>query len=155
MKELYEYRTRLIDALVAASKDFRTQCLAVPEPFAALEDSGWNTHQVAAHTRDVDAMVYGMRARRTAAEDNPEFQSFDADAHSANNYNPAEPLENILNGLVRNVESLADMLRGLSGEAWGRESRHATLGGGFTLQTWVERDLAHIEEHVATVKKGR
>lgn len=153
MKEMLDYRSHLIEHLVAAAKEFRAQCLAVEDPFAPLEEGGWNTHQVAAHTRDVDAMVYGLRARRTAAEDNPEFESFDADAHSASHYNADEPLEAILNGLVESIESLEAMLRGLSGEAWARESRHATLGGGFTLQTWVERNLAHIEEHIATVKR--
>ena len=45
--------------------------------------------------------------------------------------------------------------RGLSGEAWNRESRHVTQGGGFTLQVWVEHGLKHIEEHLATVKKAQ
>jgi hypothetical protein len=153
MKELLEYRSHLIEHLVAAAEEFRAQCRAVKDPFAPIEEGGWNAHQVAAHTRDVDAMVYGLRARRTAIEDNPEFESFDADAHSASHYNANEPLEVILNGLVDSVESLAAMLRGLSGETWARESRHATLGSGFTLQTWVERNLAHIEEHTATLKR--
>jgi hypothetical protein len=129
MKELYDYRTRLIDTLVAAANEFRAKCLAVPDPFVPLEEGGWNTHQVAAHTRDVDA-------------------------HSATHYDAKEPLDSILNGLVESVGSLAEMLRGLSGEAWARESRHSTLGSGFTLQTWVERNLAHIEEHIATVIRG-
>ena len=154
MKELIEYRTKLIENLVTAAREFRAQCLAVNDPQAPLEAGGWNTHQVAAHTRDVDAMVYGMRARRTAVEDNPEFESFDADQHAAQHYNAGEPLEDMLNGFVENIESLAEMLKGLSGGAWARESRHATLGSGFTLQTWAERNLAHIDEHMATVKKG-
>jgi len=123
-------------------------------PLFPLEEGGWNTHQVAAHTRDVHALVYGMRARRTATEENPVFQSFDADEHAAGHYKPDEPLEALLNGFVENVESLADLLRDLPGEAWARESRHVTLGGGFTLQTWVERDLAHINEHTETIKRG-
>ena len=155
MKELLEYRTRLIENLVRAAKEFRKGCLAVKNPHAPLEEGGWSTHQVAAHTRDVDAMVYGMRAKRTAVEDNPEFQSFNADAHSAEHYRADEPLEAMLNGFVESVESLSVMLRGLSGEAWARESRHVTLGGGFTVQSWVERNLAHIEEHLTTVKKGK
>jgi hypothetical protein len=53
------------------------------------------------------------------------------------------------------VESFAAMLRALPAEAWSRESRHAIMGNGFTLQTWVERDLAHIEEHIATVNSAR
>lgn len=153
MKELLEYRSHLIEHLVEAAREFRSQCLAVKNPLTPLEEGGWNTHQVAAHARDVDATVYGLRARRTAVEDNPEFESFDADAHSAAHYNANEPLDNIVNGLVDSVDALAEMLHGLSGEAWARESRHVTLGSGFTLQTWVERNLAHIEEHLATLKR--
>jgi hypothetical protein len=26
------------------------------------------------------------------------------------------------------------------------------LGSNLTLQSWIEKDLAHIEEHLATVK---
>ena len=154
MKELMEYRRQLIEKLVNAAKEFRAECLAVKDPFAALDEGGWNTHQVAAHTRDVDALVYGLRARRTATEDNPEFESFDGDKHTAEHYNPNEPLDAMLNGFVESVERLAEVLRGLPHEAFARESRHATLGSGFTLQTWVERALAHIEEHVATVRRN-
>ena len=111
-------------------------------------------HQLAVHTRDVDKMVYGVRARRTIKEDNPEFPNFDGDAYMAAHYDPKEPLQAILNDLVSSIDELTKMLRGLSGEAWGRESRHATQGSGFTLQIWIERSLKHIEEHLATVKKG-
>lgn len=154
MKELNEYRTKLLGRLVSAAKEFREACLAVSDAFAPLDESGWNAHQLAAHTRDVNRLVYGLRARRTAEEENPEFPNFDGDAYMAENYNAREPLSEILDGLVEEVESLASMLRGLPAEAWSRESRHATLGGGFTLQTWVERDLAHIEEHLETVRKA-
>lgn len=154
MKELNEYRTKLLDRLVAAAREFREACLAVPDAFAPLDESGWNAHQVAAHTRDVNRLVYGLRARRTAEEENPEFPNFDGDAYMAENYNAQESLSELLDGLVTEVEALAGMLRELPAEAWSRQSRHATLGGGFTLQTWVERDLAHIEEHLGTVKKA-
>ena len=49
------------------------------------------------------------------------------------------------------IDALAGMLRALPPEAWSRTSRHAKLGHGFTLQSWVERDLAHIEEHLQTI----
>ena len=153
MKELSEYREKLIDKLAAAAKDFRAACLAVTEPYAPLEDGGWNAHQVAVHTRDVDKLVYGLRARRTALEENPEFQNFDGDAYLAEHYDASEPLDDLLDGFVVSVQYLADNLRTLPPEAWSRESRHATLGSGFTLQAWVERDLAHIREHLESVKK--
>ncbi len=155
MKELIDYRTQLIGKLVERAKDFHAACLAVTDPFAPLEEGGWNAHQVAAHTRDVDKMVYGLRAKRTALEDNPMFENFDGDKYTAEHYNADEPLKEMMDDFVNSVMELADVLGKLSKDAWARESRHATMGSGFTLQTWVEKSLAHIEEHIATVRSAR
>jgi hypothetical protein len=152
MKELTEYRTKLLERLTNAAAEFRDACLAVSDPFAPIE-GGWNVHQIAAHTRDVQRLVYGLRARRTVEEENPEFENFDGDAYMAEHYDAAEPLREMLDGFVAEVEALAEFLRKLPAEAWARESRHATLGGGFTLQRWVERGLTHIEEHLKTVRQ--
>jgi len=152
VKELQEYRTSLLDRLVQVAQEFRRACLAAQDAFIPI-DGGWNIHQIAVHTRDVDQLVYGSRARRTATEDNPEFQNFDGDAYMAEHYSANEPLNKILDQLVINVESLVQMLRGLPDEAWSRESSHVRLGHGFTLQAWVERGLAHLEEHLGTIKR--
>ncbi|SRR6266496_71928 len=154
MKELLEYRTNLINRLVDVSHQFRDACLASRDAFASL-DGDWNVHQVAAHTRDVDKLVYGSRARRTAVEENPEFQNFDGEVYMAEHYSAREPLNEIVDELVMNVEVLAQFLRDLPPQAWSRESRHITLGHGFTLQTWVERGLAHLQEHLKTIKSGK
>ena len=154
MKELKDYRKRLIEKLVNTARDFRDASLRAKDPYESLEEGGWNIHQVAVHTRDVDKLVYGLRARRTIEEDNPQFQNFNGDAYMAEHYDASEPLGELLNEFVENVESLAEMLRNLPDEAWSRQSRHTTLGSGFTLQSWVERGLAHILEHVETVSKG-
>ena len=153
MEELIEYRKRLIDRLNDAAKEFRAACLAVKNPLAPIE-AGWNVHQVATHTRDVDKMIYGVRARRTIQEDNPLFQNFDGDAYMATHYDVNEQLQKILVEIVSSIAELTKMLRSLPNEVWTRESRHETQGAGFTLQHWVERSLAHIEEHLATVKKA-
>ena len=155
MKELKDYRKSLIEKLVITAREFRALSLAAEDPFKPLEEGGWNIHQMAVHTRDVDKLVYGSRARRTVKEDNPEFQNFNGETYMAEHYNANESLREILNGFVENVESLTEMLRSLPDEAWARRSRHATLGSGFTLQAWVERSLAHIEEHMQSVSKGR
>lgn len=152
MKELTEYRTNLIKRLEEAANAFRDECLKVDDPYAPLDADGWNVHQIAVHTRDVDELVYSLRARRTAVEENPEFPSFDGNAFMAAKYNSSEPLEELLNGFVENVRALVEFLRALPIEAWSRVSRHTTLGNDLTLQTWVERDLAHIQEHLETIK---
>jgi len=151
MKELMEYRKQLIARLVSVSQEFQVACLAVRDPYAPLE-GGWNTHQLAAHTRDVHTLVYGPRALQTAKEENPEFQNFDGDAYMVENYSADELLAGLLIGFVADVKSTAEKLSALPVEAWSRTSRHITFGGGFTLQTWVERDLAHIEEHLSAVR---
>ena len=153
MKELNEYRAQLLKKLISVTKDFSDACLAAKDPSAPLDEGGWNVHQIAAHVRDVHTLVYRFRAERTAQEENPEFQNFDGDAYMSEHYDSNEPLNAILNGFVASVQSLAMLLERLPVDGWSRESRHATFGSGFTLQTWIERDLAHIEEHLETVKK--
>ena len=154
MKELLEYRAKLIDHLETVTEEFCQVCLAVASAFTAVDEGGWNAHQLAAHARDVYKIVYGMRIHRTAEEDNPVFQDFDADQWMAANYKVDEPLASILDELSASVKETAAMLRELPSEAWSRESSHEIYGGGFTLQTWVERGLAHIQEHLETVKKA-
>lgn len=153
MEELLRYRKKLMDKLVSEAREFRAACLRVVDPYAPVE-GGWNVHQLAVHARDVDKLVYGLRARRTINEDNPEFQNFDGDGYMAEHYNPQEALQSVLDELVANVDSLINELRRLPAKDWKRESRHATQGSGLSLQLWVERGLGHIEEHMATVKKS-
>jgi hypothetical protein len=153
MNELLIYRQNLVDRTLVASQEFCAACRSVKDIRTPIEE-GWNAHQLAAHTRDVDMMVYGLRARRTVEEDNPMFESFDADTHNAQHYDPNEPLERILDEFKTNMSAMVSWLRSLPPEAWSRESRHVTLGSGFAMQTWVERGLAHIEEHLASVRKA-
>ena len=155
MKELNEYRAKLINRLPEAAKEFRGACMAVKDPYAPIGPGGWNTHQVAAHTRDANKLVYGLRVHRTLAEENPIFPNFDGDAYMAEHYDPKEPLHELLDGFVSNVVALTEILCGLSSDAWTRTSRHETQGDGLTLQIWVERGLGHIEEHLETVKKAK
>lgn len=155
MKEVNAYRTQLINKLIASAREFREVCLAVPDPFIPAEENGWTVHQIAAHVRDVDQLVYGLRAKRTAQEDNPAFSNFDGEIYAQEHYSPEESLKNMLAGFVHSVESLTDMLRNLPLEAWSRVSRHEKLGENLTLQLWVERSLAHIGEHLQTVSKAK
>ena len=155
MKELAEYRVNLMERLEDLAKAFRAECLAVQDPYAPLEEGGWNVHQIAVHTRDVDKLVYGLRARRTAMEDNPEFPNFDGEIYMAENYHAKESLSALLDGFVGNVDALVELLRSLPDQAWSRVSRHATLGSDLSLQSWVEKNLEHVEEHLEAVRKRK
>jgi len=153
MKELLEYRVKLIDRLEEAAREFRAACQAVEDPFAKVNDE-WTAHQIASHTRDVDKLVYGARVQKTLHENNPEFKSFDGDTWMSGHYNPKEPIAAVLDEFSGNIARLCETLRDLPLAAWSRQSRHETIGGELTLQLWVERGLAHIEEHLRALKKA-
>lgn len=150
MKELLEYREKLIKRLREAAQEFRQACESADRLKRPAGE--WTAHQLASHTRDVEKLVYGERIRRTIQEENPEFKNFDADSWMAEHYSSQEPLESILTDFTSNVGTLCDMLEKLPREAWSRVGRHEIMGGGLTMQIWVERSLAHIEEHLRTVK---
>ena len=147
---------RLPEKMLAAAETFRTACLAVDDDKTPLEADGWNVHQLASHTRDVEIHVYGARMRRTVEEENPEFQDFDAEGWMAENYNPDEPFSEMLGHFMTSVQDAADWLHALPSEAWDRESRHELAKDSiFTLKDWVERDIAHIEEHLKTIEENK
>jgi hypothetical protein len=153
MKELFEYREKLIARLGEAAEEFCQTCRSFEDPFTNVEGE-WTLHQIAAHTRDVDQSVYGRRIRQTLDEENPQFKSFNADTWMAEHYNRDEPLAGILSEFSANIDGLCRLLKTLPREAWSRESRHETMGGELPMQMWVERSLAHIEEHLQTLKKA-
>lgn len=154
MKQLLEYRSQLIDRLEETTDQFCRICLAISDPYKSTDKDGWTIHQLAVHTRDADKLVYGLRIRRTVDEDNPEFENFDQDAWMTAHYNPDESLASILDELSASIKNTVAKLRNLPSADWSRTSSHKIYGGGFTLQTWVERGLAHIQEHLKAVQKA-
>ena len=154
MKELIEYRIKMIARLREAAQEFRSACEARHDPTEIVEGE-WNIHQIVSHTRDVHSNIYGARILRTLNEDNPEFKNFDADDWMKTKYNKDEALSKILDEFSTSVEGLCKTLSELPREAWSRESRHETMGSELPLQLWVERSLAHIEEHLLTLKSAK
>jgi DinB family protein len=155
LKELNEYREKLLKRLSEAAAEFHSACLSVLHPNDPVEPGGWSVHQLAVHTRDVELLVYGGRVRRALAENDPLFDNFDGDRYMTEHYDPHEPLSDVLDGFSGDVQELVRLLREMPVGGWSRLSRHETQGGGLTVQTWVERGLGHIEEHLKTVKKAQ
>jgi hypothetical protein len=153
LTETPEYHEELVAAIRGSTDAFIDACNAVADPFKPIEEGGWNTHQVAAHVREVEANVYGMRIRRSIDEDNPLFPNYDGDAWMAEHYDAQEPLAKILAEFLDDAAELSALLRSQPETVWSRPSRHET-NGDFVLQTWVERALAHIREHLETVQEA-
>lgn len=154
MKELMEYREKLLARLRKAASDFCEICRTTTDLQAGTED-GWSAHQLAFHVRDIDREVYGMRIRKTLNEDNPLFKNFDPDEWMAAHYKRDEPLEKILREFREGINGATDLLAGAPQGVWSRLSQHEALGRDLTLQLWVERSLAHIEEHLESLKNAQ
>jgi len=129
MKELTEYREKLIKRFDEAAGEFCAACEVVKDPFQKVAD-GWNLHQVASHTRDVQKLVYVRRIEQTLKEDVPLFENFEADEWMAAHYNPQEPLAGILDEFTNDVNELCVLLSGLTPRDWSRESNHVDFGNG-------------------------
>lgn len=151
MKELYEYREKLIARLREATDEVTVLLEKSDDPFAKVNGE-WTAHQIAFHLRGIDQMVYGMRIRRTLSEDNPMFQNFDPEKWMTENYSSDESLNIILNEFSTRMKDLCDLLSQMPQGGWSRLSRHEALGKELTLQLWAERGLAHLEDHLAALK---
>lgn len=152
MSELREYRQQMIERYQQVSDEFSAACRQITAVYQPVPGSDWNLHQIAIHVVVVQSQVYGARARRTVQEQEPLFQSFDADTWMAEHYDPHTPIGQMLTEFDSEISAFVSWMQELPTEAWSRESSHETLGSGFTTQTWVERGLAHIEEHLAAAR---
>jgi len=153
MEELMEYRKHFLDKLAAAPEELSAAVAALPDPRLPLEAGGWNAHQVLVHMRDVNAHVYPPRLFRILDEENPVFENFDGDAWMAAHYDPNEPLETLVAECSRQCAEVVGRLRGVPAEAWSRPGTHPSLGA-HPLQWWAERMLAHIQEHLAQLRRA-
>lgn len=150
MKELLEYRVFLVNRLNQAAKEF-CEAIELFDPSTRIS-AEWTVHQIAAHMRDVNRLVYDARARKTIEEENPLFENFEPEAWMMSHYEPNEPIKKILEEFKTSINDLCETLSALPVDAWSRESRHETIGDKLPLQLWVERGLAHIEDHLKEIK---
>lgn len=153
MKELLEYRVFLVNRLEKAAQEFCEACETLDPSTKIYKE--WTLHQITVHMRDVNRLVYDMRARKTIKEENPLFENFEPDEWMAAHYDSNEPMKDILDQFKSKVNDLCGVLSAIPVEAWSRESRHETIGEGLPLQLWVERGLAHIEEHLVEIKNHK
>ncbi len=155
MKELLAYREQLLARWAAVVDDLRRLLLACPAErlHRPLEAGGWTPHQIAAHLRDVEAQALWPRIERILQAEEPTLPNFDEQRWMQQRYDPDEPLAAILDeyGALRVRE--VTRLREAPPAAWNRGGRHPWFGRR-TLLWWVERSLAHAEEHLAQLRAG-
>lgn len=149
MEELWAYRERLLGRHAEQVEAFRRVLAAFPAGRlgAAAPDGGWSAHQLAVHVRDVEIQAYIPRLHRLLAETTPLLADFDAEAFMAGHYDAGEPVDRIAEDVDRARRAVRAALASDNAQAWSRLGRHPALGVR-SLQTWVERAVAHFDEHL-------
>lgn len=147
MKELMEYREKLVSRWWAATEEFCAACRSFPDAHTKTNGE-WTVHQIAFHVAGIYHEVYGNRILRTLQEEVPTFTNFEPEEWMSANYAKDASMENILNDFSKRIKEMCDQLGNAPQEIWSRLSCHESLGKDLTLQLWAERGLAHIEEHL-------
>jgi hypothetical protein len=145
---LDDYRRRLLAR-------YRHQVAEYAEHLGRLDDRAaripikpgeWNAHQVLFHAACVDERAYGPRLRQILLEDRPALEDFDSDRWMTEHYDAQEPTQEILRRWAAVRESYAADAEAASAPAWSRTGRQPYWGER-TFQWWVERAVAHAEDH--------
>ena len=153
MAELDEYRAALLERLQAQPAELAQAIAAIPEAeWQARRASDRPTlHHLAAHLRDLEALAFLPRFRRVLAEANPQLNPFDSHHWSDKDYQPSEPMANILTDFARAREAALNLMQGMQPDDWSRLGFHPPSGWR-TAQWWAERMYGHAQEHLAAIR---
>ena len=145
---LDDYRRRLLEC-------YRSQPAAYRERLrhsngaslqAPIKPGEWSAHQLIFHVRAADEQAYGPRLLRILREDRPQLENYDEVAWMADHYDPSEAAEAILDRWQAARQAWAGILESAPPGAWSRAGLHPFYGER-TLQWWLERAVAHGEDH--------
>lgn len=145
-------RDELIVRLDSAPAELHWAVFTLPEDrwYTRPGKGQWSAHEIASHTRDIAAQVYLPRIWRILAEDDPELALFDENAWMAEHYNPAEPMDHILDELDQAHRDMAALLLNRSEADWARTGRHPEHGA-CTAIWWARQAIAHAWEHAVQI----
>jgi len=154
MEELIRYRKNLLDSLVEVVDELRAAAAVLPPqawhiPTAADQPT---PHWTLAHLRNVEAQIIAVRIRRILDEEEPDLPLFDDEAWMADHYDPAEPVQAILEAYASLRQQELTWLRDFPPVAWNRTARHPWWGVR-SLQWWVEQCLQTARQHLQELQK--
>jgi hypothetical protein len=145
---LDEYRQRLLARYLQQPEAYAEHLAGLGEAACRtpIKPGEWSAHQVLFHTSSVDERAYGPRLRRILREDRPALEDYDGDGWMAEHYDPAEPTGVMLERWRSARQGYAAEVAAVPPEGWGRTGLQPYWGER-TLQWWIERAVAHADEH--------
>jgi len=154
LDELHVYRQQLLLRLeqIPAGYESALRTAVEADIHPQMLTLNWSLHQHLAHVRDAEKILFLPAIQRILDEEKPRLAEFDHKEWMATHYQAEELFENILQEIAILHRRFTQTLDDMAANGWGRPGRHPRLGLR-TLQWWVERCLAHAEEHLTQIKE--
>lgn len=145
---LDDYRRRLLDRYREQPGEFDERLRRLDESAvrAPIKPGEWSAHQVLFHVLSVDEQAYGPRLFQILNETRPDLPDFDEPRWMQEHYDAGRPPQALLERWADVRRRNAAALAAVPAEAWSRTGRHGYWGER-TLQWWLERAIAHADEH--------
>ncbi len=145
---LDHYRRRLLERFRLQPETYRERLRGLDgaSVHAPIQPGEWSAHQVIFHVRAADEQAYGPRLMRILREDRPELEDHDEVAWMTDHYDPGESAQAVLQRWQAARQGWADLLQTAPAASWSRSGLHPFYGER-TLQWWLERAVAHGEDH--------
>jgi hypothetical protein len=139
MEELIAYRNELLSALGRDVEELATlvSTLAADDGYRLSASSTSGAHYTLFHLWALETQDFALQLRRILEEEVPRLDSFDDAAWMASHYTLEEPIQAIIQDMVKMLSAEIEMLEGLPALSWSRFARHPRWGV-HTLQWWVE-----------------
>lgn len=135
-----------------AGSDFAVAARGGAARQAKGADGSWSATMIAHHMADAD-MHFAIRIREILVHDNPALAVFDEERYAEKLDYSGRPIEPALL-LIKSIrEETADLLAGMTPDAWSRRGTRAD-GVSFTVSEIVNKAIDHAEEHIAQVKSA-
>jgi hypothetical protein len=156
MKQIAEYRVRLLEVLSRQPAEFAEVIAAIPAAQWSVRrtSDGSTAHQIAAHVRDLEVRAFVPRLRRILTEADPVLEMFPSHRWTAHDYRPEELMTGILADFARAREEVLILMRPLTPDEWSNTGFHPPSGRRTALW-WAERMYAHAQEHLGEIRRSR
>lgn len=149
-------RSQLIDRLESSGQDYMWYLDRMSEEEIRVPPApnDWTVHQIAAHMRDTERLVFLLRAERMLKQEHPAVENFDQEEWHRQHYITAEPLRKIKSEFRAARRKLTRLLRSASKEDWENWAVHPEYGK-ISLDWLLEHDYVHTLDHLAQIARMR
>lgn len=146
---LAAYRHDLLRHYLEQVDSLRASLQAWPEGLEhrPIQPGEWSPHQVLWHVRAVEIQAYIPRLERLLAQDHARLQDFDGQAWMEEHYTTQEAWPRMVADVLAARQRMSTRLEAADKEVWSRVGEHSYWGPR-TLMWWVERCVAHLDEHL-------